>query len=93
MEESLNGRWIEWDDEKNIHNHGISFQAAKYVFNDENRLEFFDAYHSDDEDRYITIGKVHDVLFVVFTERGESIRLISARIANARERRIYYGND
>ncbi len=41
-----------------------------------------------DEDRYIAIGMVGDLLFVVFTERGENIRLISARLAT--ERRLYY---
>jgi hypothetical protein len=50
--------------------------------------------HSIDEDRYITIGKVEDVLFVVFTERDDAntVRLISARVATAKERRLYYGN-
>ncbi len=58
------------------------------------RLEFYDDVHSIDEDRYITIGKVENVLFVVFTERndGDSIRLISARLATAKERRLYYGD-
>ena len=43
-----------------------------------------------DEDRYIAIGMVGDLLFVVFTERGENIRLISARLATEKERRLYY---
>ncbi len=47
-------------------------------------------YSSIDEDRYIAIGCVGDVLFVVFTERKENIRLISARLANEIERRLYY---
>lgn len=46
-----------------------------------------------DEDRYIAIGCVGDVLFVVFTERKENIRLISARLANDVERRLYYDQD
>jgi len=41
-----------------------------------------------DEDRYIAIGMVGDLLFVVFTERGENIRLISARLATEKEKRI-----
>ena len=48
--------------------------------------------YSKDEDRYYTIGKVEDVLFVVYTERGSSIRLISARYATKREEAIYYGS-
>ncbi len=42
------------------------------------------------EDRYIAIGMGGDVLFVVFTGRGENIRLISARLATEKERRLYY---
>lgn len=87
---------FEWDDEKNktnIKKHQISFSAAKYVFNDENRIEIFDDIHSIDEARYITIGLINQVpivVTVVYTERGQSIRLISARKATAEERRVYY---
>lgn len=53
----------------------------------------YDFEHSIDEDRYIALGKVGDVLFVVFTERKETIRLISARLATIAERRIYYDQE
>lgn len=87
---------FEWDEEKNktnIKKHKISFSIAKFVFNDENRLDIFDDIHSIDEDRYITIGLINQVpvvVTVVYTERGNRIRLISARKATAEERRIYY---
>ncbi|MCD8119140.1 MAG: BrnT family toxin [Lachnospiraceae bacterium] len=84
---------FEWDEVKNQQNiakHGIDFETAMMVFNDDNRLEIYDSEHSQDEDRYNTIGMVHDVLFVVYTERQERVRLISARLATARERSIYY---
>lgn len=87
---------FEWDQEKNLINkkkHGISFETAAYVFYDEQYIEMFDFEHSIDEDRYIAIGKVEDVLFVVFTERKENIRLISARLATEAERRLYYDQD
>ena len=45
------------------------------------------------EDRYIAIGLVGEVLFVVFTERKDYIRIISARLATAMERRLYYDQD
>ena len=85
---------FEWDDEKerlNIQKHGISFETAARVFGDENRIEIYDKEHSIEEDRYITIGLAGDVLFVVYTERVPRIRLISARLASARERRLYDG--
>ena len=50
----------------------------------------YDFDHSIDEDRYIAIGCVENVLFVVFTEKRESIRLISARLATESERGLYY---
>ena len=84
---------FEWDEEKNLLNqkkHKVSFETAAYVFEDENYIEMYDFEHSIDEDRYIVIGCVNDVLFVVFTERKETIRLISARLATESERRLYY---
>ena len=87
---------FEWDDNKNLANikkHGISFQIACLVFDDDNYIDIYDFRHSIEEDRYIAIGVVNEVLTVVYTERGENIRLISARLANDEERRIYYDRD
>ncbi len=87
------GLYFEWDEEKNKLNqqkHKVSFETVSYVFDDENYIEMFDFEHSTDEDRYIAIGMVKDILFVVFTERKEKIRIISARLATEEERRIYY---
>lgn len=84
---------FEWDDEKaaiNLKKHGVSFQTAALVFYDENRIEMYDSEHSLEEDRYITIGMVEDVLFVVYTERKDRLRIISARLANKKERSMYY---
>ena len=84
---------FEWDEEKNRINklkHGIDFNTAIHVFDDENRIEIYDYEHSIDEDRYNTIGLVHDILFVVYTERKDRLKIISARLATAMERRLYY---
>ena len=86
---------VEWDDNKNrvnIKKHGISFETAAMVFADEERIEYYDKIHSVDEDRYVVLGCVQGILYVVYTMRGEAARLISARMANAIERRIYYGD-
>lgn len=85
---------IEWDDvknEKNFKKHKIYFEDAAWIFLDENRLEYFDELHSDDEDRIKVIGKVDKVLVVIYTERGEKYRLISARYATKKEEAEYYG--
>jgi uncharacterized DUF497 family protein len=83
-----------WTPEKeavNIQKHHLSFSTAKFVFNDAERKERLDRKHSDNEDRWQTLGIIDDVVFVVYTERGEDCHLISARKANENERRVYYG--
>lgn len=87
---------FEWDDQKekiNITKHGLDFETAARVFEDENRLEMYDEQHSEYEDRYITIGLIDDimcVIMVVYTEREEAVRIISARKATKQEREMYY---
>ena len=87
---------FEWDEEKekiNIIKHGIDFKTASHVFLDLNRLEFYDEKHSTaEEDRYITIGLVEEILTVVYTERTTALRIISARAATKKERMAYYGD-
>jgi uncharacterized DUF497 family protein len=87
---------FEWDEEKNRLNqerHGISFEDARFVFNDPKKVILPDLFHSGDEERWIAIGIVNNVLFVVYTERGEVIRLISARPATKAEKGIYHENN
>jgi len=86
---------FEWDSEKaklNWQKHNVQFEDATKVFEDEERIDYLDEEHSDYEDRYITIGKVDRILFVVYTEREDRTRIISARKADKTERRRYYGN-
>jgi uncharacterized protein len=83
----------EWDDPKAISNfskHGVRFVSAVEAFFDPLRLDTEDQRHDHNEERRVTIGMIEGRLFVVaYTPRGESIRLISARPANARERKQY----
>lgn len=89
---SLQFEWDEEKERKNIRKHGIDFVTASHVFNDPNRIEYYYETHSGEEDRYITIGYAGDVLTIVYTERRDSLRIISARIAVKKERDTYYGN-
>ncbi len=85
---------IEWDDRKaaiNKKKHGVSFELAAKVFLDEFLIDDYDEDHSDDEDRIKVIGMVAKVLVVIYTERKERYRLISARLANKKEVKKYYG--
>ena len=87
--------FFEWDEEKerdNIKKHGVEFADAVDAFYDYDRIERHDDDSSGYEDRWQTMGFVDDVLFVVYTEREDTIRIISARVAEPFERRIYYDN-
>jgi len=85
---------IEYDEHKNLTNirkHGLSFETASSAFNDPAAVIIYDEDHSITEDRYNLIGAVKGgILFIVYTMRGEMIRLISARPATKRERKRYY---
>lgn len=94
MKNSVDSIKVEWDENKNKENikkHGISFDTASLVFADENRIEYYDKIHSVDEDRYVVLGYVHGVLYVVYTMRDDVTRIISARVATPTERKVYYG--
>ena len=85
---------FEWDEDKvrsNVGKHGVTFEEASSVFADPLAAIFADKAHSDEESREIIIGHsaAGHLLIVSFTERGEAIRVISARQATKHERRDY----
>jgi uncharacterized protein len=85
---------FEWDDNKaasNLSKHEVSFEEAKTVFDDPLYVDFYDPDHSEDEERYLIVGESNRgrLLIVSYTERGNSIRLISAREVTRTEREAY----
>ncbi|MCL1858034.1 MAG: BrnT family toxin [Oscillospiraceae bacterium] len=90
---------FEWDEDKNnmnIYKHKISFEDASTVFDDINAVTLYDEKHSDEEERFIIIGKSERLyeLNVCHCYRGKNddiIRIISARRASKKEIEIYYG--
>ena len=85
---------FEWDPDKaarNLSQHRVGFSEAATVFGDPLAITFHDPGHSDDEDRYLTFGYSTDgrLLIVSHTDRGDRNRIISARVATRRERKIY----
>ena len=85
---------FEWGEKKarsNLRDHGVSFDEAQTVFNDDFSITIPDPGHSFGEERFLIIGVSHTdrLLVVVFTERDDRIRLISAREAERHERRDY----
>ncbi len=85
---------FEWDDNKartNLAKHGVSFEEASTVFADPLSITIPYPAHSQAEDRFIILGHSHRrlLLVVVHTERGDKLRLISARRASRNERKQY----
>lgn len=85
---------FEWDNEKakiNWSKHGIHFDEAETIFEDPLYIDFYDPDHSDNEERYIIVGRSQQnrLLVVSYTERDNKIRLISAREATRREQMTY----
>jgi uncharacterized DUF497 family protein len=89
---------FEWDEAKansNLAKHGLDFAEAATVFGDPLAITFFDPDHSDEEDRYLTIGMSinNRVVIVSHTDREQAVRIISARVATKSERKGYEDGD
>jgi len=85
---------FEWDPQKaaqNLSKHGVSFREAATVLGDSLGATVTDPDHSSAEDRYITVGSSNRgrLLLVAHTERGDRIRIISARELTRAERKAY----
>lgn len=88
------GLHFDWDPAKasqNERKHQVSFQEAASVFADSWSATIVDPDHSQDEERYLIIGYSNQrrLLIVSYTERGTTIRIISARRLTAAEREQY----
>ncbi len=85
---------FEWDAAKAIANgerHGVTFEAARAAFKDPFALDWLDESEDYGEDRFVVLGMAEGrLLYVAYTMRGESIRMISARLAEPFERRRYH---
>ena len=85
---------FDWDPRKatlNLGKHGVSFTEAASAFGDSLSITIPDPDHSDQENRFLLVGRTVAGRLVVVThvERGRTIRIISARLASRRERRSY----
>ncbi|MDQ7838841.1 MAG: BrnT family toxin [Thermodesulfobacteriota bacterium] len=92
------GLLFEWDPKKarlNVKTHGISFDEASTAFRDPLSQTIDDPLHSEDEERLVLIGRSMQgrLLVIVHTERGDRIRIISARLATKKERVRYEENE
>lgn len=85
---------FDWDGgnrDKNWGKHRVNFQECEQVFFDDQLKTFYDANHSQTEDRFVALGTTNNArkLYVVFTVRNGKIRVISARDMSKKEKRIY----
>jgi uncharacterized DUF497 family protein len=87
---------FEWDENKNRHNqrkHGVSFEEAQSVFQDENARGFYDPDHSESEDRFMLLGMSFRARMLMIChctrQGGAAIRIISARRATRGEQKVY----
>ena len=86
---------FEWDDAKaeaNRKKHGVSFEEATVLFTgDTNYLEIYDEEHSDEEDRFIAVGRINrGVIVVAYTEpEADVTRFISVRMATRKEQQRF----
>jgi uncharacterized protein len=85
---------FEWDPQKadsNLKKHGVSFPEAATVLGDALSITYYDPDHSVKEHRFITIGMSRSgkVLMVAHTDRGDTVRIISARKTTRGERKYY----
>jgi uncharacterized DUF497 family protein len=87
----MNFEWVPRKAALNLRKHGVSFLEAGTVFGDQLAVTVHDPDHSDDEERFITVGwsSHRRLLIVSHTERGERIRIISARELTKTERKVY----
>ena len=87
--------WNEEKAEKNLAKHRAAFDEATTVFDDPLHVDFYDPDHSDEEERYLIVGKSRRgrLLILSYMERGDAVRLISAREATPAERRTYEGRE
>ena len=83
--------WFRLKAESNLKDHGVSFEEAATVFDDPLVDIAPDVLHSFDETRFVAVGTSTQcrLLVVVFTERGDTIRIITAREVTPKERRQY----
>jgi len=90
----IRGIVFEWYPPKaqsNLRKHKVSFKEASTIFGDKKILELPDREHSEEELRFIGVGRSDRdrLLFVTFTVRSDKVRIINARQAKSWERREY----
>jgi len=88
------GLLFEWNGDKaerNLKKHNVSFEEASTIFGDPLSVTIDDPVHSHEEERFVTVGQSvkHKLLVVVHIDRGDRIRIISARKATYNERKSY----
>jgi hypothetical protein len=87
---NLEFEWDNWKADENLRKHALSFERAALAFHDPFAVEWVDLRQAYGEERIILLGMAgNKLLNVVYTERTERIRIISARLATKNEQELY----
>ena len=91
IENASEFQWDRGNKGKNYRKHKVADQECEETFFDQNKKIFKDILHSDEEERYILLGRTKEnrILFIIFTIRHEKIRVISARDLSKKEKKLY----
>ncbi len=94
FDESVEFQWDDGNQDKNWIKHQVSITECEEVFFDDQKIKLKDILHSDKEDRFIILGmtKKDRILFIVYTIRKNKVRIISARDADKKEKKLYEKN-
>jgi len=94
FDESIEFQWDEGNSDKNWLKHQVSTSECEEIFFDDQKITLKDVLHSEKEKRLIIFGrtKKQRLLFVVYTKRNNKVRIISARDADKKEKKIYEKN-
>lgn len=91
LPQPLSFEWDRWNKDKILNKHGVSSKECEEVFESQDLFIQPDILHSEIEDRYMLIGHSNtgQYLFVIFTIRGNIVRVISARRMHKKEIKSY----
>ncbi|MBI2464709.1 BrnT family toxin [Candidatus Shapirobacteria bacterium] len=94
LDKSIEFLWDKGNLDKNWLKHQVLTSESEEIFYDDSKIILKDILHSNTEDRFIILGKTkkNRLLFIAFTKRNNKIRIISARNADKKEKKLYEKN-
>lgn len=94
LDKSIEFEWDKGNNDKNWLKHRVTNKESEESFFDKHKIIYKDIFHSKKEERYILLGKTksYKLLYTVFTIRSKKVRIISSRITDKKEEKLYEKN-